>query len=318
MTQIHTIVNPSNGQYTSATTNATTQTYPRTVVDAGAIPHELRQYKQVVPWKYVDRGKPKPDKVLINARTLGNGGVTWPNTWTYYPIALAAYEANPGLAGVGFVLTPNDPYVMGDLDNCIIDGKFSTLAIDVIAALNTYVERSPSKRGIRFLVHCRHQPGAIKRPEIELYSKERFATLTGDVLNDAPIAKVESLDWFINEFVSKTEQEQRPTTSSSCNDRLLPSGDDAALWDYIFRINPLAEPIFNGDLSNVRGADQSRAVMLLLNSLALWTKGDAARMESMIRQTYLDKSKWDENRKGWTWLYGRIQDAIGYMAGRGR
>jgi putative DNA primase/helicase len=300
-------------------TNGTTQT-PRTLVDADAIPHELQRYKQFVDWRYQDNGKPKLDKIPVNPRTLGNAGSTWPNTWSGKDAAVNTYQAHDFLAGIGLVLTPNDPYTMGDLDNCIINGKFSTLAIDVIAALNTYVERSPSKRGIRFLVHCRHQPDAIKRPEIELYSKERFATLTGDVLMNAPIAKVDSLDWFIDEFVPKPEPTAKsdPQLSSFGADRLLPSGDDAELWNYIFRVNPLAEPIFNGDLSNVRGADQSRAVMLLLNSLALWTKGDAARMESMIRQTYLDKSKWDENRKGWTWLYGRIQDAIGYMAGRGR
>jgi len=304
-----------------APTNSTTQN-PRTLVNPNAIPYELRPYKQFVCWKYVDRGKPKPDKIPVNARTLGNAGATWPNTWTHYPIALATYEANPILAGAGFVLTPNDPYTMGDLDNCIIDGKFSTLAIDVIAVLNTYVERSPSKNGIRFLVHCRHQPDAIKRPEIEIYSTGRFATLTGDVLDDRPIAKVDDLDCFIDKFVPKSEQEQRPTTFFFGDDRLLPSGDDAALWDYIFRVNPLARPIFNGDLSNIRTRkdgtpDDSHAVILLLNSLAYWTKGDASRMDRMIRQTYLDKSKWNENRRGWTWLYGRIQDAINFTQ-RGR
>ncbi len=298
-------------------TNGTTQTHPRTVVDAGNIPHELRPYKQFVCWKYVDRGKPKPDKIPVNPRTLGNGGVTWPNTWTFCPVSLACYQAHNFLAGFAFVVTPNDPYVVGDMDNCIIDGKFSSLAIDVIAALNTYVERSPSKRGIRFFVHCRHQPEAIKRSEIELYSSGRFATLTGDVVMNAPIAKVDSLDWFIDRFVSKSEQQQRPTTSFSCNDRLLPSGDDAALWDYIFRINSMARAIYNGDLSNVHGGDQSRAVILLLNSLALWTKGDAGRMERMIRQTHLTQTKWSENRKNQTWLAGRIQDAVTYMAARG-
>ncbi len=303
------------------TQKSTTQN-PRTLVNPGAIPHELRPYKQFVCWKYVDRGKPKPDKIPVNARTLGNAGATWPNTWTSQDTAIKTYQANYCLSGIGYVLTANDPYVMIDIDNCILYGEPNEFACAVLNYLGTYAERSPSGRGLRLFVHSRHQPDAIKRPEIEIYSTGRFATLTGDVLDDRPIAKVDDLDCFINKFVPKSEQEQRPTTFFSGNDRLLPSGDDAALWDYIFRVNPLAEPIYNGDLSNVRTRkdgtpDDSHAVILLLNSLAYWTKGDAGRMDRMIRQTYLDKSKWNENRRGWTWLYGRIQDAINFTQ-RGR
>ncbi len=290
----------------------------RTLVNPNAIPRELWQYKQFVGWKYIDRGKAKPDKCPINPHNLSNAGSTWPNTWADIRTAVATYQTEPSLAGIGYVLTANDPYVMLDLDNCIYYGEPNEFASRILNQLRTYAERSPSGNGLRLLVHCRHQPDAIKRPEIELYSKERFATLTGDVLNDAPIAKVDSLDWFIDEFVPKQEQKPSdPQLSSSGADRLLPSGDDAELWDYIFRINGLANRIYHGDLSNVRNADQSRAVILLLNSLAIWTKSDAGRMNRMIRQTHLDNSKFDAKRGDWTWLDGRIQDAINFTQ-RGR
>lgn len=291
----------------------------RTLLDPNAIPRELRHYPQFVCWKLEDRGKPKLDKVPVNPRKpKSNAGATWPNTWAPIRTAVNTYRANESLAGVGFVLTTNDPYVMIDLDDCILYGEPNEFACNILNSLGTYAELSPSGRGLRLFVHCRHQPNAIKRQTIEIYSKERFATLTGDVLDDRPIVKVDSLDCFIDQFVPKPEI---PTNSdphsSSCAERVAPSGDDAALWDYIFRINSMAEPIYNGDLSGVHGGDQSRAVILLLNSLALWTKGDAGRMARMIRQTHLDKTKWTEQRKNQTWLDGQIQDAINFMANRG-
>jgi len=288
----------------------------RTLVNPNALPRELRAYCQFVGWQYVDRGKAKPDKVPVNVRTLGNAGATWPNTWADIRRAVATYQAHPTLAGIGFVLTANDPYVMLDLDDCILDGVPNEFACGVLNHLRTYAELSPSGHGLRLLVHCRHQPNATRRPAIELYSKERFATLTGDVLDDAPIVRLDSLDWFLDQFVPKPEIKPSDPQLSSCVDRAVPSSDQE-LWDYIRRVNPLAKSIFAGDLADIRNGDHSRAVILMLNSLAMWTSGDAKRMARMIRQTHLDKTKWDENRGGQTWLAGRIDDAIIYMAARG-
>jgi putative DNA primase/helicase len=290
----------------------------RTLIDPNATPRAMWGYKQFVCWKYVDRGKPKPDKIPINPRNLANAGSTWPNTWTNIRAAVAAYQANGDLAGIAYVLTEHDPYCMIDIDHCIVDDQLSPFAKNVTTALDTYIERSPSGHGLRIFVHCPQQPDAIKRPEIEIYSRERFATLTGDVLNDRPIAKVDSLDWFINEFVPKPEVKATTTHSFLFGGHSTPSGDDQQLWDYICRVNSLAARLYNGDLSAVRGnADPSRAVILLLNSLALHTKGDAARMGRMIHQSRLDQTKWNEKRGNQTWLDGRIQDAIAYTMTRG-
>lgn len=291
----------------------------RTLINPNVTPRELWNYRQFVGWQYVDRGKPKLDKCPINPhRPRSNAGVTWPNTWADIRSAVATYKAHEHLAGIGFVLTPNDPYVMVDLDNCVnADGGLTDFAGNVLGALNTYTEYSPSVSGLRLFVRCQQQPEAVKRAEIEIYSRDRFATLTGNVLHDHPIARFDSLDWFIAQFAPEVEPD-RPTTFSSSADHAPPPADDAQLWESIFKFNPLARAIYNGDLSQVRGnGDPSRAVILLANSLALWTKGDAGRMERMLRQTYLDKTKWDSKRKGQTWLDGRISDAINYMASRG-
>ena len=49
----------------------------------------------------------------MNPRTLANAGVHWANTWTTFDVAYAAYlrHFKDGINGIGFVLTPEDPYV---------------------------------------------------------------------------------------------------------------------------------------------------------------------------------------------------------------
>lgn len=288
----------------------------RTLINPNAIPRELWQYRQFVCWRYINTGKPKPDKIPINAATLRNAGSTYANTWADVRTAVAAYQKNEDLAGIGFVVTKRDPYVMIDLDDCLSDTSLSNFASDVVEALDTYAERSPSEHGLRFFVHCQQQPQSIKRSEIEVYSRERFATLTGYVVHDRPIAKFDDLDWFITRFIPDAKME-RPTALSRVQRNVPPSPDDAILWQRIFKKNSLARQLYAGDLSSIRGnGDPSRAVIMLANTLALWTHGDASRMDRMMRQTKLDKAKWDNRRKNQAWLDGRIQDAISYMNAR--
>lgn len=295
----------------------------RTLVDPNAIPRELWTYRQYVVWKYLYRGPDrKPDKVPVNAKTLGNAGVTWPNTWCSIHAAVAIYRERQSLAGIAFVLTDHDPYTMLDLDNCLMDGNLSPFAAEIVDRLNTYTEISPSGSGLRLFVRCEQQPATLKRTELEIYSRERFATLTGDTLHNRPIARIDSLDWLTAQFKDEGKAEGRPTgPTTSFSSGATGSRDDVELWQRIFAVNHLARDIYSGNLINIRKGpdglpDESRAVILLLNSLALWTKGDASRMRAMMYQTSLDKTKWAENRKGWTWLDGRINDAINFMGAR--
>ena len=79
-------------------------------------------YPQWVCWRYVDRGEGrKPDKQPVNPRNLANAGVHWANTWTTFDVAYAAYlrHVKEGINGIGFVLTPDDPYVAVDIDGCV-------------------------------------------------------------------------------------------------------------------------------------------------------------------------------------------------------
>lgn len=296
------------------------QAVPRTLVDPNRIPIALQGYFRFVGWKYVQRpGQAKPDKIPVNCETLGNAGVNWPNTWTDINTAVRTYRYNQHLSGIGYVLTSNDLFTMIDVDGCLIDGQLSALASEIISRLDTYAELSPSGRGLRLFVECPQQP-TMKKPEVEIYSTGRWATLTGNVLHDKPIARVDNLDWLIQRFNATPARAgaSAPETHTPFSSRhsQRPPADDHKLWQRIFTHNNLAYQLYNGNVSAAYGGDESRAVILLLNTLALWTKGDEARMDRMIRQSSLNSAKFDRKTGDTTWLKLNIANAINYMAGR--
>jgi hypothetical protein len=71
--------------------------------------------------------------------------------------------------------------------------------------------------------------------------------------------------------------------------------------------------LYTGDLSYVHG-DRSRAVWLLCCLLAKWGC-EADQIERVLRSSELNgDGKFDQDRKGWPWIHGRIDNAI--QAGR--
>jgi len=89
---------------------------------------------------------------------------------------IAAYEKG-GFSGVGFILTKDDPFVAIDIDHCLEGKVLTDEARDIIKALNSYTEISPSGTGIRIFVK-----GAIPRnihKAIEIYSHGFYVTVTG-------------------------------------------------------------------------------------------------------------------------------------------
>jgi primase-polymerase (primpol)-like protein len=165
------------------------------MVAADNVPHVLRVYQrpQWVCWRYESRheGK-KPDKKPINAKTLGYAGPRWPNSWSSFDTAYATYLHHsqidtPGrLDGVGFFLTAEDPFIAVDLDNCLDEEGITTHALEIVQALQSYSEISPSGRGIRILVAAPAPIDNFKSREVEVYAHSRYVTLTGQQLAGTP------------------------------------------------------------------------------------------------------------------------------------
>src|SRR5690606_34903108 len=93
--------------------------------------------------------------------------------------------------GLGFVLSDNDPFAVIDLDDPEEDAKTAELQKQIFETFQTYSEISPSGNGLHIILKG-SLPKGRRRGKIELYSNERFITMTGNVVNNLPIVDYNS------------------------------------------------------------------------------------------------------------------------------
>lgn len=150
-------------------------------VRANGIPRELRVRPQWVVWRLEDRGS-GPTKVPYSPRTGARARSTDLMTWGAFEEAHKAYEAGD-CAGVGFMFSSGDPYAGVDLDGCRDPetGELEAWAAEIVDALDSYTEASPSGSGVHVIVRGKI-PAPLKRERIEMYHAERYFTVTGHVL----------------------------------------------------------------------------------------------------------------------------------------
>jgi hypothetical protein len=162
------------------------------------IPTEMRLYAQWCVWRYEDgENGAKPTKVPYSAKTGTLASVTNPQTWSTYEEAVNAATQTNWYAGIGFILSENDPYTIIDLDDPWQKNPDGTFKHDnpqevldrqlyVFNNFPTYAERSPSGTGLHLILKGK-VPVGRRRSAIEIYCKERYMTMTGEVYRSADI-----------------------------------------------------------------------------------------------------------------------------------
>jgi len=149
------------------------------------IPEQLTERPQWVCWRLEMRAG-KPTKVPYIAGTNSRASSTELLTWSSFEYALAAYEAGePPYDGIGFVFCSADPLAGIDLDGCRNPetGEVAPWAQKIVAdASEGYVEASPSGTGVHIIVEGRVRDGGVRRGPVEMYSRDRFFTITGEIL----------------------------------------------------------------------------------------------------------------------------------------
>ncbi len=145
-----------------------------------AIPQELRSLNQWCLWKFEDVGAAKPTKVPYQPNgQLAN--VNSPSTWSTFVEVFNCYMAGR-YDGIGFIFSDTDPYSFIDLDDAEGDSAIIERHLKVFHEFDSYSEISPSGKGLHIIVKGKIAAGR-RRSKIEIYSSQRYATMTGNVYN---------------------------------------------------------------------------------------------------------------------------------------
>lgn len=151
------------------------------------LPDALRSLASSVQWVAWDsvNGRKVPKSAYG-----GNAKANDPTTWSTFEEAAEAARKN-GYAGIGIEL---DNGLIGiDLDHCMEDGKLKPWAQEIVDAIGSYAEISPSGDGVHILaLASTDKVGAVGRADhtkgIEVYNHGRYFTVTGNAINDVPLS----------------------------------------------------------------------------------------------------------------------------------
>lgn len=297
----------------------------RTHLDPDAIPPELKALDQWTCW----RAEWNDDRQRWEKRPCSGSGRVWaaqtdPSSRLSFAAALAAHEASDQGLGMGFVLTPGDPFVAVDLDHAISDdGEIAPWASEVLKSLgDTYAEISPSGRGIRAFVRgnlpdgCRHKRGKLGSAgdgALEVYEHKRFVTVTGAMIGGSAATIAEAGRAFFG-LLDKLGLLAPPVPHPAVGTRPGRAGalglDDSALLDK-------ARSAKNGhrfralfDQGELIEGDWSRSDLSLVRHLAFWCGPDRARIDKLFRISSLMRQKWDARRGGQTYGDRTIDRAL--------
>jgi hypothetical protein len=159
---------------------------------------ELIKYDQWVIWCWKERTKDgettftKPPYQARQDKKI-SASVTDRKTWASFAEAITAFNKAPKswkCAGIGFVVSDDDPFGGVDLDHCFTEGdhEIEPWAKKVIEKVSTYTELSPSGSGLRAILRGTLNPDGRKRKgRLEVYCTARYYTITGIHLEGAPL-----------------------------------------------------------------------------------------------------------------------------------
>lgn len=237
--------------------------------DPARVPEQMKAARRWMTWKIVERdGKPTKVPIRING---DYGSSTDPEAWSTHDEALAAYNSDGELAGLGFAL--GDGWVGIDVDEGA--GDEGRLLVDRLKLL-TYTERSPSGKGAHAIgfVESTFQYKGSKKDGVEQYSSGRYFTVTGHSLVDPPLTPGNIKD----EMIAIHRRHHKPP----------PPRPHA---DIVSKVAAKDPELWAGDLTRFKG-DHSSADLALVNLICFWTR-DPDVIDAVFRESGLYREKWD-------------------------
>ena len=247
--------------------------------------------------------KDKPQWVLRDVKKVPyqpNGQPAKSNdsaTWSTFDQVVDAFDKQTGrFAGIGFVLSHEDPFLGLDLDGCLINGNICPSAQAIIDQCDSYTEISPSGEGIRIIGTGKIPVGFDNKYDmtgdgfkaLEIYDKLRYLTITGDVLGEPREIKPIDLNRITLPQSKSADPGKKSKPLGMANHELLLNRIRADKEGMKFTM--LYD---HGSLVDY-GGDQSRADMALVTILAKWTNFDPVLLDQLFRGSALIREKWDK------------------------
>ena len=169
---------------------------------------EVAEYAQWVVWqKGAAKRNGKFDKIPISPHTgkkisgsHENGDIL--EQASSFDKALDAAQKFQA-SGIGFILSPEDPFVGGDIDECLEDVNATKILNEIIENFDSYTEISPSRKGLRILCKGKLPENAKKKNDnFEIYDQKRFLTITGLIYGEKRNIKSSqaAISWFCENF----------------------------------------------------------------------------------------------------------------------
>ncbi len=261
-----------------------------------SVPEQLTHCPNWVSWKLEPNSDGNPTKVPYYTAHEKASSID-PTTWRIFDEVCDIIPLPD--SGIGFMFDGNG--IVGiDLDHCFNDGILDPRFVDIINTLKTYTEISPSGHGLHLFIRCSEHPypKGKKRGDFEIYSKERYFTVTGNQLEGTPNEileyDVELVRKLCDPFVGTKPQESKEihnpvTISNSYSDEdilsIISHSSNSGKFDKLWR----------GSISD-HGNDRSRADMAMASILAFYTRGDANQIERIMRSSGLAREKWNTHK----------------------
>jgi putative DNA primase/helicase len=271
--------------------------------DLDSIPVELKELRQWVNWKRKHKRDNRFTKVPCQPDgTLAD--VSDPSTWHTFQECVAALGA---FSGLGIVCANGLGGI--DLDHCLdAQGNPSEFARQVVDAMCTYTEITPSWRGLRCLFRGKLPPGHRRKDElgIEMYDDRRYFTVTGHHFPGTPWTIEERSDALAS-LHRRVFGQARPDGPVAVRPSAPVDLDDHGLIESARRAHngDVFDRLWRGDMSGYAN-NHSNADLALCTRFAYWTGGDPARIDRLFRQSGLMRPKWDERHASDGRTYGQI------------
>ncbi len=267
-----------------------------------AILEALQPYPQFVVWKYITvDGKPKKPPYSPT-----NGQLASPtNPYTWSTLEQAQHALTTGkYSGLGFVFSEDDPFTGIDIDNCVVNNRITPATQALITDLWSYTELSPSHTGIHILVEG-SIPEGRRKGNIEMYTKERYFTLTTNHLKGSPETieeRQQALDSLYAQLTPHTQPREHSVFERTASDEAVLKRAIDEVKDALFI------RLFNGDTTGF--TSKSNADFTFILKLLYWCNDDVDQVRKLFLKSGLVDEKTLSHRGDSTYLDVSIENAL--------